>query len=349
MHGGGPRWAALITVLATGVAITACAGTPDGEPPATPAALGPVTVSSGLRFATEAPAVAPWTDPVLDVYAPHGGSGLPLVVLLPAHALTKDSSAAYEQIARSIAERGAVVYVANWSQHEDPPGTFTDPEVLDALAELDRSVAGCAVSYAVHHAADRGADPTRLVVGGELYGANIASLIAGEEPAAYPDCIVTADWQAQGLLGLDGDWLVGMPAFDPVADAAIENLTPWPLLPERIPARVALAVSEPAARATRTCQGSDPAWLTARDPDGALRRWLGRVRAFADGCVDLGDAADALAAALRAAGSSVVVVDLANADGRTRVDAGGHLEDMGARDLAALADAAIALTDRSDR
>lgn len=344
----GPRRIALVTILAVGVALSACSGAADVVGPATPSALGPVTVSSGLRFATEAPDVAPWTDPVLDVYAPAGGSGLPLVVLLPAHALTKDSSAAYEQIARSIAERGAVVYVANWSQREDPPASFTDPEVLGALAQLDRSVAGCAVSYAVHHAAERGADPARLVVGGELYGANIASLIAGEAPAGYPECIVTADWRAQGLLGLDGDWLVGMPAFDPVADAAIENLTPWPLMPERLPARVALAVSEPASRVTRTCQGSDPSWLAARDPDGALRRWLDRAGAFEDGCVDLGDAADALAAALTAAGSSVVVVDLANADGRTRVDAGGHLEDMGATDLTALADAALALTNRSD-
>ena len=169
------------------LASTACSGTHDGAPATAPSpSLGPVSVTSGLRYATEVPSMVDWTEPILDVYAPAGAASLPLVVLLPAHGLTSTSSPAYEQFATAVAARGAVVVVANWSQREDPPESFADPSALRALVETDRAIAGCAVAYAVAHAADYGADPARLVLAGELYGANMASLIAFEPPPTYP-------------------------------------------------------------------------------------------------------------------------------------------------------------------
>lgn len=338
------RRAATAVVGVVILASTACSGTHDGAPGTSPGPeLGPVSVTSGLRYATEVPSFVEWMDPVLDVYAPAGASALPLVVLLPAHGLTSTSSPAYEQFASAVAARGAVVVVADWSQREDPPESFTDPAALQDLVDTDRAIAGCAVAYAVAHAADYGADPARLVLAGELYGANMAGLIALEAPPAYPSCIVDSTWQARGLLGLDGDWLAGMPAFDAIPVAAVGSLTPWPLLPSPEPHGVVLAVAESAAEATRTCAGSEPPWLVDRDPDGTLRRWVGSVGALEDGCIDVGDGARALAAAIDDAGTPATVLELDNDGGGTTVDPGGHLGRLGEADLAALVDATLGL------
>jgi hypothetical protein len=298
-----------------------------------------VAVTRDIRYASSVPDVAQWSDPVLDVYAPAaGGQGLPMVVMFPPHGVTKDDARAFTQLASAVAEGGAVAVVANWSQLEDPPATFEDAAALEEIAALGQPVAGCAVSYAVEHAADFGADPSRLVLLGELYGGNVASKIALETPEALPGCDSTAAWTATGLVSWDTDWLAEMPAWDGLgkdAARAVAALSPWPSLADAPKIPVALVVSDAAVAASGRCDDRDAPWMVARDPSGAMRARLDEVGAFADGCQDLGDLAKATAAEMQAFGIPAELVALT--DQTTLFDAGAHAESLGAADLATLA------------
>ena len=272
-----------------------------------------MTVTRDIRYASSVPDVAQWSEPLLDVYAPAGGRGLPLVVMFPPHSITKDDAGAFTQLATAVAEGGAVAVVANWTQLDDPPAIFEDAAALEQIAGLDQSVAGCAVSYAVAHAADYGADPSRLVLLGELYGGNVASKIALGTPEAFAGCASSAPWKATGLVGWDTDWMAEMPAWDGLgkdAARAVAALSPWPTLANAPKIPVELVVSDAARAATGRCDDRDAAWMVARDPTGAMRKRLDEVGAFADGCQDVGDVAKATAAEMQALGIPADVVAL---------------------------------------
>jgi hypothetical protein len=298
-----------------------------------------VTVTNDVRFASAAPDVARWSEPLLDVYAPAAGAqGLPLVVMFPPHSITKEDAGAFTQLATAVAEGGAVAVVANWTQLDDPPAVFADPAALEKIFGLGQSVAGCAVSYAVAHAADYGADPSRLVLLGELYGGNIASKVALGQPEAFPGCASTAAWKATGLVAWDTDWLATMPAWDTLgqdAARAVAALSPWPTLADAPKIPVELVVSDAARAASGRCDDRDAAWMVARDPTGAMRDRLDEVGAYADGCQDLGDAAKATAAEMQDHGIPAELVALT--DGTTTADGGGHVRSLGTADLATLA------------
>jgi hypothetical protein len=315
---------------------------PTASAPATAAAPSPtgaaVTVTRDIRYASAVPDVAQWSDPLLDVYAPAGTQGLPLVVMFPPHSITKEDAGALTQLATAVAQGGAVAVVANWTQLDDPPTVFEDPAALEEIFGLGQSVASCAVSYAVAHAAKYGADPARLVLLGELYGGNVASKIALGKPKGFPACASTADWKATGLVGWDTDWLATMPAWDGLgkdAVRAVAALSPWPSLADAPKIPVELVVSDVAVAVSGRCDDRDAAWMVARDPTGAMRARLAEVGAYADGCQDLGDAAKATAAEMQALGIPAEVVALT--DKTTSADAGGHIEQLGATDLATLA------------
>jgi hypothetical protein len=279
----------------------------------------------------------------MDVYVPSGAQGLPLVVFLPPHGMTQDDSEAYAQLATAVAERGAVVAVANWSQLDDPPETFTDPAVFAEMSVAGQSLAGCAVSYAAEHAGEYGADPSRLVLAGELYGANAASLVALGTPEPYADCLAAVGWTATGLVGINDDWLALYPAFDQVAAAAVEAQSPWAMLGAGPKVPVALVVTAAGVAVSPRCDDRDADWMVLRDPSGAMRGRLDEVGAYGDGCVDLDDEAEAMALEMRAQGLPAEVVRLANSDGATESDAGAHLAQLGPADLAALADTVAGL------
>lgn len=301
-----------------------------------------VAVTRDVRYASSQPDFAPWFAPLLDIYAPPGARGLPLIVMFPPHGLGKDQAGAFAQLATSVAERGAVAVVASWSQADDPPSVFADPAALETIASLGQSVASCAVSYVVANAAVYGADPARLVLLGELYGGNVAGMLALGSAAPFPGCDATGAWKAAGLVGWDADWMVAMPAWDALgADAAraVSALSPWPSLADapRIP--VELVVTEIARKVSARCDDRDAAWMVARDPNGVMRRWLDEVGAYADGCVDLGDAAEATVAAMQDVGVPAELVALSD---RTTTDAGGgHIGSLGAADTAMLVQAAL--------
>jgi hypothetical protein len=322
---------------------------PAPAPSATPAAVQAtadvatpreVTVTADVQFAAAPPSLVEWSPPRLDVYAPAGASGLPLVVMLPPHSLAKEDAPAFAQLAKAVAERGAVAIVANWSQLEDPPDVFANPASVERIAALGQSVAGCAVSYAVSHAADFGADPSRLVLVGELYGANAAAMTALGRPKPFAGCASTTAWKATGLVGLDGDWLVSMPAWDglgPGVGRALAALSPFPSLGAAPKIPVALVVADQAVELTSQCDGADAARIESRDPSGVMRAGLEKAGALRDACVDLGEAAQSLAKEMVANGLEASVVPLPNADGETRAGMGGQIQEFGSADLALLA------------
>jgi hypothetical protein len=129
-----------------------------------------------------------------------------------------------------------------------------------------------------------------------------------------------------------------MPAWDGLGEdaaRAVAALSPWPSLADAPKIPVALVVSDAARAVSERCGARDEAWMVSRDPTGAMRDRLDEVGAYADGCQDLGDAAEATAAAMRDAGIPAEVVALT--DETTLFGAGAHAESLGAADLATLA------------
>lgn len=306
-----------------------------------PATIGPVSVTTDVRFAADSPSLSAWSEPLLDVYSSEGAAGLPLVVILPAHDLLKDNPSTV-QLATAVAELGAVAVVANWTPLDDPPGTFDDPAVISEVAHTGDSFAGCAVSFAVSQAATYGADPSRVVLVGELFGANIASTIAFAAPAPYPGCASSTAWHATAFVGIDDDWFATAPFFDTVAAAAIETLSPWALLDQATDVSVDLVVTADAPALTGRCDDPNADWMASRDPTGAIREQFVAAGVMADGCIDLGDEATAMAAAMTGHGIHAEVVVLPNTDGATRSDEGAHVLEFGATDLVLLADTIVA-------
>lgn len=306
-----------------------------------------VTVTSNIPFADAPPELTSWTPTLLDVYAPDGAQGVPLVVWFPPHGVTKNESRSLAQLATAIAERSAVVVVANWSQLEDPPEAASDPAALTALVRTGQSVAACAVSYAVSAAEGFGADPSRLVLGGELFGANAASMISLGTSDPFPGCRSTMQWHATGLVGVNDLWFALYPPFDAVAATAIDTLSPWTLLDQAPKIRTELVVTDAALAVSGRCEDRDAEWMAARDPSGALRDSFDAAGAFDDGCVDLADEATVMAALMTSNGFHADVVRLANDDGGTRSDDGAHVQQFGATDLAQLTDTVIAAAEGS--
>lgn len=354
------RVACLLVVVVLAISGAACGGDESAEPTATSTATtttveAPATsdappdaesveVASDVRFAEASPDVVLWSEPLVDVYTPLGAADLPLVVLLPPHSLTKHNPATV-QLANSVAERGAVVAVVNWSELENPPESFKDPAAVTEIARAGQSVADCAVSFVASSAGEFGADPSRLVLVGELFGANVASMVALGAADPLPDCRApTADWSTTSLVGLNADWLVTAPFFDAVAPTAIEVFSPWALLDQApmIPTR--LVVTSAAATIGMRCDDRDADWMVSRDPAGAMREQLDAVGGYDDGCVDLGDEAEAMAQEMAAQGLPAEVVWLTNADNATRSGSGGQVLEFGQADLDLLVDSIIDAT-----
>jgi hypothetical protein len=343
----------LVGLAALGLLLGALGSCTSDDPVPEPT-VGPVSITRDVQYAKQTPDLGPWSEPVLDVYAPTGADGLPLVVILPPHGMTKDDSRAASQLADALASRGAVAVVANWSQQEDPPEEFSDAAVLEAFAAAGQSMAACAVGAAVQRAAEYGADPSRLVIVGELYGANTAAMVALGSPEALsgPGCLGVTSWAASGLVAINGDWVIGMPDFDGLeqdADRAVEALSPWASLglPAKSPGAargqapaipVRLVLTKEAIDVSGRCGDRDADWMVWRDPSEGIRAALDEVGAYDDGCVDLGDSARALAGQMQGAGLEPQVVELSNSDGQTVADSGAHFKVLGPADRAQLAD-----------
>ena len=343
MSGSGRGCPVLLSVVISLACTAGCVSAT--APPTSPIGSGSpsspaqVTVARDLPFAGSAPSLTEWSPPTLDVYTAGEDGGRLLVVILPPHGLTKEQAGAESQLAEALAEREAVAVVANWTQLDEPDASFTDIDVLAKLAKAGQSMAACAVAFAVEHAEDYGADPTRLVIVGEIYGANAAAVVALTHPAPLTSCKADAVPQAIAVVALDADWYAAMPEWDQLGKdvhQAVDLLAPWSGLNAVSNVRVAATVATGTHDITNRCGGPEAPWLVDRDPTGQLRKRLDTVGALTDGCIDLLDQAQAATNQLAAAGLTARVIQLANTDSKTGLDPGGHITTFGDADLQAL-------------
>lgn len=276
-----------------------------------------VIVQRDVTYAN--PVAADWLPAMLDVYAPPGARGLPLVVLLHGGGATK-TDLQYPDLGRALAARGAVVVVPNWGPTVFPGDRKSSGWATPAIVEEQRSTAdevACAVSYAVTHAVDYGADPTRLVLAGHSAGASLAGEVALTATRALPGCAATSTaWTPRGLMLWDGDWLMADPSLDVLrADLGtlVPAYTPWPSLDTaRTDAAVELAITTN-SRTSYVREATTAAdWLVWRDPTGVMTKDLGKIHAFDDGAVDIVDVTEGLSAALADHGTANTVLRLSD-------------------------------------
>ena len=154
--------------LAVSAFVAACTG---GGP-----SLGP----TGVREVREVPyakALLPSAqDLALDIYAPPGAGPFPLVVYMPGGSQQRDSGIT---IARRLAERGAVVLVAD--HHH---GTGMDDPPLGIASRDTLEQAACALRMAREVGAEYGGDTGGLTWAGYSYGGYIGFEVALADPDA---------------------------------------------------------------------------------------------------------------------------------------------------------------------
>ena len=307
--------------------------------------IGPVAkVAGDVRYAASVP--AGWSEPLLDVYAPEGAEGLPLVVLFHGNPSAVDKEGLtsggselvnYPDVIREIAARGAVVVSANWGPRSVP--FPADAAAFVTSVEQARDETACAISYAVEHAPDYGSDPSRLVVIGHSGGATHVSATVLGTPEPFPGCAADSTWTPTGVVFWEGDMLVEDPTiFDLWGGGQADVLaafTPWGYLDSGFQGRTVFVVSDTSARDPmfRRCDG--PGFLDARDPTGAIEAGLNAIGAFDDGCVDIREESAVTAAAMADRGFDTTLVALTD-------PASSHFG-VGSGDLALFADLVIGM------
>lgn len=302
------RIAALVVLLPAALLVTGCGGEPGGQTTgastSVTAVVAPeVEVVKNLVYHSES---AKLSEALLDVYAPVGVEGGPVVVIF--HGLTW-TKGRYMELATAIAEQGAVVFVADWTK-----GKPSTADIRDGLLdEVDGS--SCAVSYALAHAGEYGADPETLILFGHSAGANEASMIGLRQATPLPECAVEmTPFVADGMVLWEGDWLISEPTgWDGYGESlplAMGGITPWSWLATGPRMAVALVTTAGGVTVSQLerCGVSDPAhpyWL--RDPDGWFREQLEAAGALEDGCISgFGDSSAVLADIMREQGFDVV-------------------------------------------
>jgi alpha-beta hydrolase superfamily lysophospholipase len=284
------------STMTTLLSTTTSASTTTGTSTSTTRAASAVEVVEDLVYH---PGSERLEEALLDVCAPPGVEGIPVVVLFHGGGASRHD---YRELATAIAERGAVVFVPDWQGGEPFIGSTRD----DLLDYVDGSA--CAVSYALAHAAEYGADPERLVLFGHSAGAMVASVVALREATPLPECVVeVSPFQADGMVLWEGDWLLIHAGWDQqggTLPSVMEVITPWAWLASGPEMSVDLITT--AARANRCgmTDPSDPYWL--RDPDGWFWERLEALGALADGCIDVGEPTELLADTMREQGFDVV-------------------------------------------
>ncbi len=176
----------LRTLLALAVLpVAACAPTSDG-----------VTVTRDVPYSDAA---------VLDVYTTAGAQAAPVFVLL--HGCCGDRRD-LAQLARGLAEGGAVVFNASWhGLHEGAryPGAY--------------QLAACAARFARWRAADFGGDPGRVALVGWSDGAMLAAVVAASGDYFREGCgVASAAADPAALVGIGA--FLGWPAG---ADGVIDR------------------------------------------------------------------------------------------------------------------------------
>lgn len=258
-----------------------------------------VTVIKDLSYGDQIPGA--W-EPLLNVYAPSGASGLPLVVLFHGGEVNKD----YEEfppLAQAIAARGAVVVTPNWGPRTGKAAANIDA----AVAEADAYVGGaaCAVSFAVTHAAEWGAAADTVTLAGHSGGTIPASVLAFAPRRGFSGCAVpAATWTPKAAVLWDGDPVFNPNVWDslgPDLSKLFATLTPWTTLKSGFAGPVRFVVADWSRTNLRRCDDVG-VWAPKRDPSGEYESLLRSIGAVDDGCVDMGEMWLAFGAAMTAGG-----------------------------------------------
>lgn len=186
-------------------------------PACSPATLLNATVPSHGVSVTQDVAYADGPRRRLDIYRPpRGGGRVPLVVFLYGGSWRSGSKATYSFVALPLAARGAVVVVPDYRLY--PEVAF--PAFLDDNAR--------AVAWAVAHAPELGADPSRVFLVGHSAGAYNAAMLGLD-----PRLLAEAGYDRRrlaGVVGLAGPYdflpITGddiKPVFAPVGDGPLSQ------------------------------------------------------------------------------------------------------------------------------
>lgn len=318
----------LPTISATSVETTTAPAPTDAESVTTTTVVVPsVEVVKNLVYRSSD------TSPNrVDVYHPTATEHGPVVVLFHGGGVDK-SFPLYPRLASAIAEQGAVVFVANWDT-----SVTGEPDAF--FAKMDG--VGCAISYALAHAVEYGADPETLVLFGHSAGASAAATGGLRKAVPVADCSVSmAPFIADGLVLWEGDWmLTDSFTWDQYGDglpALMEPITPWTWIDTAPTMSVVLVTTLGGRRDLRSCGISDPTspyWV--RDPDGWFRERLDTIKALEDDCIDVGEPTEVLADTMREHGYDLTELFLEHS---------GHVN-LNPDDQTRLVDEVIAITAR---
>jgi dienelactone hydrolase len=336
----------LWVILVIGAFLAGCggdAGPPDEQPsPAAAAGAGTeLTIVEDVPYHTDT--ALEWLPPLLDVYAPTGREGLPVVVMF--HGGTGNIGKSYlAGLARATAERGAVVFVPNYGTTA-AEWAVPDADGSAAIAEREVDGGGCAIAFAVDTAADYGGDPQRLILFGHSAGGQFAFTAGLRGPRDFPACVVEpAPFEVDGLVAYEGDWLImgGAQPDELWGDAlptVLSAATPWDWLEGESRPNVDLIVSAQGRQQLQRDLPDDTGdWLARRDPDGRHTRRFQALGALNDDRLDVGEESELLAATMRELDYDVEQLLLP--------DSGHEYSSVSEADRATLIEAILTVADR---
>ena len=153
--------------------------------------LNAIYVRDGVRETSAAYAEGPRHG--VDVYAPEGASGAPVVVFLYGGTWSGGDRAMYRFVGMALASGGAVCMVPDYR-------VFPEVRFPDFMTDAAKAVA-----WARDNAAAHGGDPDRLVLMGHSAGAHMATLLALDDRHLGAQGLRPAD-TLRGVVGLAGPY-----------------------------------------------------------------------------------------------------------------------------------------------
>ena len=298
------------TLAACGGSTSTTASPSRAESTPKTADLGDVQVVFDVPFMSRREGSLP---PLLDVYAPKRAGPWPLVVMLHGGGVDTLWLSSW---ATQVAQRGAVVFVPEWSRLLDSElAAITAAEFRASQVGSFGDVAA-AIRFARGTGARYGGDPGNLTLFGHSAGAMEAASEAFSGASASAGGLEGAGSTIpESLVLFDGDWMI---ASDPMwnrllaEDPGIMQVaTPWQYLGRRVEFPITVINSgDPSMSGPLGDPWAKDSWLVPRDPSGKLRRGLEKLGGFR-GHRFTNDSVQALfVQRLRAAGDAVTFVTL---------------------------------------